>query len=60
MRIGANVRLGYMPQEQETLESNATPYSLIRDLATMDETQARHFLHFFLFEGDAVFTRFAR
>jgi ATP-binding cassette subfamily F protein 3 len=57
VRIGANVRIGYMPQEQETLDANATPLSLIRALAPLDETQARHFLHFFLFEGDAVFTR---
>lgn len=56
-RIGANVRIGYIAQEQETLDANATPLSLIRALAPMDETQARHFLHFFLFEGDAVFTR---
>ncbi len=56
-RIGANVRIGYMPQEQETLDANATPLALIRALAPLDETQARHFLHFFLFEGDAVFTR---
>jgi ATP-binding cassette subfamily F protein 3 len=57
VRIGVNVRIGYMPQEQETLDSNATPLALIRNLAALDETQARHFLHFFLFEGDEVFTR---
>ena len=55
--IGANVRIGYMPQEQETLDANATPLSLIRALAPLDETAARHLLHFFLFEGDEVFTR---
>ena len=57
VRIGANVRIGYMPQEQETLGADATPLSLIRALAPMDETAARHLLHFFLFEGDEVFTR---
>jgi ATP-binding cassette, subfamily F, member 3 len=56
-RIGANVRIGYMPQEQETLDANATPLSLIRALAPLDETAARHLLHFFLFESDEVFTR---
>ena len=56
-RIGANVRVGYMPQEQETLDANATPLSLIRALAPLDETAARHLLHFFLFEGAEVFTR---
>ncbi len=56
-RLGANVRIGYMPQEQQTLDANATPLSLIRAIAPMSETDARHFLHFFLFEGDEVFTR---
>jgi ATP-binding cassette subfamily F protein 3 len=55
--IGANVRIGYMPQEQETLDANATPLSIIREISAMSETQARHFLHFFLFEADEVFTR---
>ena len=57
VHIGANVRIGYMPQEQETLDADATPLSIIRDLAAMGETKARHFLHFFLFEADEVFTR---
>ena len=56
VRVGANVRLGYMPQEQETLDADATPLALVRAIAPMDETDARHFLHFFLFEGDDVFT----
>ncbi|MBI5305863.1 MAG: ABC-F family ATP-binding cassette domain-containing protein [Chloroflexi bacterium] len=57
VRIGANVRLGYMPQEQETLDADATPIELIRALKPMDETATRHLLHFFLFTGDQVFTR---
>ncbi len=57
VRIGANVRLGYMPQEQETLDPNATPLSLIREIAPLNETDARHLMHFFLFEQDEVFTR---
>ncbi|MGE5265297.1 MAG: ATP-binding cassette domain-containing protein, partial [Acidobacteriota bacterium] len=55
VRLGANVRIGYMPQEQETLDRAATPLALLRQMAPMDETAARHFLHFFLFEGDDVF-----
>jgi ATP-binding cassette subfamily F protein 3 len=46
VRVGANVRIGYMPQEQETLDADATPLALIRALAPLDETRARHFLHF--------------
>jgi ATP-binding cassette subfamily F protein 3 len=57
VRIGANVRIGYMPQEQETLDPDATPLSIIRAIAAMGETDTRHFLHFFLFEGNEVFTR---
>ena len=45
-----------MPQEQETLATDATPLSIIRGIAAMSETKARHFLHFFLFEADEVFT----
>jgi ATP-binding cassette subfamily F protein 3 len=57
VRIGSNVRIGYMPQAQEILDANATPLEIIRALAPMSETEARHFLHFFLFEGDDAFTR---
>jgi ATP-binding cassette, subfamily F, member 3 len=57
MSIGANVRIGYMPQDQVTLDADATPLSVIRGIAAMSETKARHFLHFFLFEADEVFTR---
>lgn len=57
VHIGSNVRVGYMPQEQETLDAHTMPLEIIRALAPMSETEARHFLHFFLFEGDEVFTR---
>lgn len=53
---GANVRIGYMPQEQETLDPALTPLALVRALAPLGETDARHLLHQFLFEGDDVFT----
>jgi ATP-binding cassette, subfamily F, member 3 len=56
VRMGANVRIGYMPQEQETLDVNSTPLALIRALMPVDETDARHFLHYFMFEGEEVFT----
>ena len=53
--IGANVHLGYMSQEQEGLDHNETPLSVIRRVAPMTETDARSFLHYFLFAGDDVF-----
>jgi ATP-binding cassette subfamily F protein 3 len=55
IRLGRGVRLGYMAQEQETLEPSATPLGLIRAVAPLDETEARSFLHYFLFAGDEVF-----
>ncbi|MCB9130952.1 MAG: ABC-F family ATP-binding cassette domain-containing protein [Anaerolineales bacterium] len=60
VRLGRGVRLGYMAQEQETLDPSATPLALIRDAAPLNETEARSFLHYFLFAGDAVFTPVGR
>ncbi len=55
VRLGRGVRLGYMAQEQETLNLAATPLALIREVAPLNETEARGFLHYFLFAGDEVF-----
>jgi ATP-binding cassette subfamily F protein 3 len=55
IRLGRGVRLGYMAQEQETFDPNATPLEVIRSAAPLDETEARSFLHYFLFAGDEVF-----
>ncbi|MBN2499663.1 MAG: ABC-F family ATP-binding cassette domain-containing protein [Anaerolineales bacterium] len=60
IRLGANIQVGYMPQKQETLHPTATPLSLVRHSAAMSETEARNFLHFFLFAGDDVFTPIAK
>ena len=51
-RLGASVRLGYMSQEQENLDPTTTPLATILSAAAMTETEARSFLHYFLFEGD--------
>ncbi len=56
VRLGRGVRLGYMAQEQETLDPAATPLALLRAAAPLSETEARSFLHYFLFAGDEVFT----
>jgi ATP-binding cassette, subfamily F, member 3 len=53
--LGRGVRLGYMAQEQETFDPHATPLDMIRGVAPLDETEARSFLHYFLFAGDEVF-----
>ena len=55
-RLGANVRLGYMMQEQEALDPSLDALTTIRAVAPLSETDARNFLHFFLFSGDDVFT----
>jgi ATP-binding cassette subfamily F protein 3 len=55
IRLGAGVKLGYYAQEQEDLDPGTTPYEAIRAVAPMNETQARSFLHYFLFGGDEAF-----
>lgn len=55
VRIGANVRIGYMPQGQDSLNLDDTPLSVILRARSMSETEARNLLHFFLFAGDDVF-----
>jgi ATP-binding cassette subfamily F protein 3 len=55
VRLGANVKLGYYAQEQENLDPDITPYDVIRAVAPMSQTEARSFLHYFLFSGDEVF-----
>ncbi|MGC9332862.1 MAG: ribosomal protection-like ABC-F family protein [Anaerolineae bacterium] len=57
VRLGTGVKLGYYAQEQEVLDPDSTPYDTIREVATMDQTEARSFLHYFLFGGDEVFAR---
>jgi ATP-binding cassette, subfamily F, member 3 len=55
VRLGVNVRLGAMAQEQETLDLRRTVLQTVLQERAMSETEARHFLHFFLFGGDSVF-----
>jgi ATP-binding cassette subfamily F protein 3 len=56
VRLGTNVRVGYFAQEQDTLDPDATPLESLRAVAVMTETEARSFLHFFLFTGDQPLT----
>lgn len=55
-RLGAHVRPGYFAQEQEGLDPHQTALAAVRAVAPLSETDARSFLHLFLFAGDAVFT----
>lgn len=52
LRLGANVKLGYMTQEQELLDPNFNALQTIQGVAPFNETEARNFLHYFLFKGD--------
>ncbi|MCB8966402.1 MAG: ABC-F family ATP-binding cassette domain-containing protein [Ardenticatenaceae bacterium] len=50
--LGSTVKLGYMAQEQERLNPTDTPLETILHTAPMTHTEARTFLHYFLFSGD--------
>ncbi len=52
MRLGGSVRLGYMSQEQELLDPARSALELIQMAAPFNETEARSFLHYYLFTGD--------
>jgi ATP-binding cassette subfamily F protein 3 len=55
-RLGSSVQVGYMAQEQQTEEMKVDAFTTIRSLAPFSETEARAYLHQFLFTGDEVFT----
>jgi len=52
LRLGAHVKLGYMTQEQELLNPDFNALQTIQSVAPFNETEARNFLHYFLFKGD--------
>ncbi|MEP7136984.1 MAG: ribosomal protection-like ABC-F family protein [Chloroflexota bacterium] len=52
LQLGMNVKLGYMSQEQELLNPNLNALQTIQSVAMLNETEARNFLHYFLFKGD--------
>ncbi len=60
IHLGANVRLGYMAQEQENLDREYDAFTTVRKLAPFSETEARTFLHQYLFSGDDVFVPVGR
>jgi len=51
-RLGPTIQLGYMSQEQERIDPQKTALDHILHTAPFNETEARSFLHYFLFEGD--------
>ena len=55
-RLGASVRLGYFAQEHDRLDPVLNALTTLQQFSSQTETELRNFLHYFLFEGDAVFT----
>jgi ATP-binding cassette, subfamily F, member 3 len=53
-RLGGAVKLGYMAQEQELLNPALNGVQTIQAVASINETETRNFLHYFLFKGDAA------
>jgi ATP-binding cassette subfamily F protein 3 len=56
VRLGSGVRLGYFAQEQELLRPELDALATLQQFSNQTETDLRNFLHYFLFEGDDVFT----
>jgi ATP-binding cassette subfamily F protein 3 len=56
VRLGSNVKPGYMAQEQETLQPDDTPLTAASRVMPESETEVRSFLSKFLITGDDVFT----
>ncbi|MGI8406879.1 MAG: ABC-F family ATP-binding cassette domain-containing protein, partial [Thermomicrobiales bacterium] len=54
VRVGANVKIGYFAQEQDSLDLEKTVLEQTRAEAAMSESDTRTFLHRFLFGGDMV------
>ena len=52
LKLGTTVKLGYMTQEQELLNPNLSAMRSVQNVAPFNETEARNFLHYFLFKGD--------
>jgi ATP-binding cassette, subfamily F, member 3 len=55
MRLGASVRVGYLPQTQDWLDADKTIIEQLMDASDLKADQARHLLGRFLFMGDDVF-----
>jgi ATP-binding cassette subfamily F protein 3 len=52
LKLGVTVKLGYMTQEQELLRPEFNALQTIQNISPFNETEARNFLHYFLFKGD--------
>lgn len=55
LRLGANVRPGFMTQEQEELDPALNALQAVQAILGQNETAVRSFLSLYLFKGDDVF-----
>ncbi len=53
--VGQAVKIGYLAQEQEILNQDLTVIETIQHNSDLNHTDARTFLHKYLFAGDTVF-----
>lgn len=53
-RLGGATKLGYMAQEQELLNLALNAVQTIQSVSSVNETETRNFLHYFLFKGDTA------
>jgi ATP-binding cassette subfamily F protein 3 len=51
-QLGPTVKLGYMSQEQETLDLRQNAVEALQAVAPFNQTETRNFLHYYLFRGD--------
>ena len=59
VRLSPSARIGYLPQDEAEAASAATPVDVVR-ASGLSETEARRFLHRFLFSGDDALRPVAR
>lgn len=52
-KLGGSIKSGYMSQEQEQLDMTKSALEHIQALVPMSETDARSYLHYYLFKDDA-------
>jgi ATP-binding cassette subfamily F protein 3 len=55
VRLGSNIRLGYMAQEQEELDPRLNSLEILDGITHWNQTEIRSFLSKYLLKGDDVF-----
>ena len=55
IRLGASIQVGYLAQEQDILDPRQNVLAHLLREVRLNQTDARSFLHHFLFSGDEVF-----